>query len=117
MPLPDSTTPIPADKTEAASTTPATPAPRGDRFKPRGVQARPRQRTDRPTRSLRSRVQEFKRPSKKTLRVEKAKKGHKQFSVEEIRALVQGVLVAGAEGPELVQASPQLRAMMLLGIN
>jgi integrase len=61
--------------------------------------------------------QGFKRPSKKTLRLEKARQGHKLFTAEEVRALVQGALVVGAEGPELVQASPQLRAMILLGIN
>ena len=48
--------------------------------------------------------QGFKRPSKKTLRVEKAKQGHKLFTREEIHQLLQ-------------IASVQIRAMMLLGIN
>jgi integrase len=48
--------------------------------------------------------QEFKRPSKKTLRVEKAKKGHKLFTPAEIHQLLEA-------------ASVQLRAMILLGIN
>jgi integrase len=59
----------------------------------------------------------FKRPSKKTLRIHRAQQGHKLFTAAEIRALVQGALVVGAEGPELVQPAPQLRAMLLLGIN
>jgi integrase len=59
----------------------------------------------------------FKRPSKKTLRLHRAAQGPKLFTVEEVRALVQGALVVGAEGPELVQAGPQLRTMILLGIN
>jgi hypothetical protein len=48
--------------------------------------------------------QTFKRPSKKTLRLEKARQGHKLFTAEEIRRLL------GA-------ASAQLKAMILLGIN
>jgi integrase len=59
----------------------------------------------------------FKRPSKKTLRIDKAKKGPKLFTVVEVRALVDGALVVGKDGPELVQPSPQVRAMVLLGIN
>jgi integrase len=48
--------------------------------------------------------QGFKRPSKKTLRLEKARQGHKLFTAEEVRQLL------GA-------ASVPLRAMLLLGIN
>ncbi len=48
--------------------------------------------------------QGFKRPSKKTLRLEKAKKGKKLFSAEEIRRMI------GA-------APVQLKAMILLGVN
>jgi integrase len=59
----------------------------------------------------------FKRPSRKTLRIAKAKKGKNLFTAEEVRALAYGALVVGAEGPELVQAGAQLRAMILLGIN
>jgi integrase len=59
----------------------------------------------------------FKRPSKKTLRLHKAKQGPKLFAAAEVRALVQGALVVGKDGPGLVQASAQLRAMILLGIN
>jgi integrase len=47
---------------------------------------------------------EFKRPSKKTLRLERAKQGPKLFTAEEICTLLNA-------------ASPQLRAMVLLGIN
>ncbi len=61
--------------------------------------------------------QGFKRPSKKTLRVHRAKQGAKLFTAEEVRALVQGALVVGDDGPELVRAGPAMRAMILLGIN
>lgn len=46
----------------------------------------------------------FKRPSKKTLRIDRANKGPKLFEADEIRRLL------GAAGP-------QLKAMILLGIN
>jgi integrase len=59
----------------------------------------------------------FKRPSKKTLRLHRAAQGPKLFTAQEVRALVQGALVVGAEGPELVRAGPAMRAMLLLGIN
>jgi integrase len=59
----------------------------------------------------------FKRPSKKTLRIDKAKKGQKLFTPVEVRALVDGALVVGKEGPELVQPGSQVKAMILLGIN
>jgi integrase len=61
--------------------------------------------------------QGFKRPSKKTLRLERARKGPKMFESDEIRAMVHGALVVGQQGPDLVRAGPQLRAMILLGIN
>jgi integrase len=59
----------------------------------------------------------FKRPSQKTIRVHRAERGPKLFTAEEIRAMLQGALVVGKEGPESVQATRQLRAMILLGIN
>ncbi|HEV3260887.1 MAG TPA: tyrosine-type recombinase/integrase [Gemmataceae bacterium] len=59
----------------------------------------------------------FKRPSTKTLRLHRAKQGPKLFTADEIRAMVQGMLVVRTEGPEMVQASVQLKAMILLGIN
>jgi integrase len=46
----------------------------------------------------------FKRPSKKVLRLHRAKQGPKLYTPEEVRKLLGG-------------ASPQLRAMILLGIN
>jgi integrase len=46
----------------------------------------------------------FKRPSKKTIRLQRARQGAKLFSADEIRRLLDA-------------ASPQLRAMILLGIN
>jgi integrase len=48
--------------------------------------------------------QSFKRPSKKSIRQERAKKGAKLFTPEEIQRLTAA-------------AGPQLRAMILLGIN
>jgi integrase len=46
----------------------------------------------------------FKRPSKKTLRVERARQGAKLFTADEVRRLLDVAL-------------PQVRAMILLGIN
>jgi integrase len=59
----------------------------------------------------------FARPSKKTIRLERARKGPRMFEADEIRALVQGALVVGQDGPELVRAGPALKAMILLGVN
>jgi integrase len=59
----------------------------------------------------------FKRTSKKTLRLHRAKQGAKLFSAEEVRAMVDGALVVGTDGPALMRAGVQLRAMILLGIN
>jgi integrase len=59
----------------------------------------------------------FKRTSKKVLRLDRAKKGPKLFTAAEVRALVRGGLVVGEDGPELVEAGPQLKAMILLAIN
>jgi integrase len=61
--------------------------------------------------------QAFKRPSRKVVRIDRARKGPKLFTADEIRAMVQGALVIGEGGPELVQAGAQLKAMILLGIN
>jgi integrase len=41
----------------------------------------------------------------------------KLFSAEEVRRLVNGRLVVGERGPELLRAGVQLRAMILLGVN
>lgn len=46
----------------------------------------------------------FKKPSKKVLRIERAKRGSKMLEADEVRAL-------------LAAAGPQLRAMILLGVN
>src|SRR5262249_61361760 len=45
------------------------------------------------------------------------RQGARLFPAEEVRALVQGATVAGAEGADLVRPGPQLRAMILLAIN
>lgn len=59
----------------------------------------------------------FKRTSKKTLRLHRAKQGPKLFTAPEVRALVYGALVVGKDGPELVQPGAQVKAMVLLGTN
>ncbi len=60
----------------------------------------------------------FKRPSKKTLRLERAKHGPKLFSRTEVLALIDGALVVGPDGPRLVERpGPALRAMILLAVN
>jgi integrase len=59
----------------------------------------------------------FKRPSKRVMRLERAKAGPKVFTPAEVRAMAEGALVVGDVGPKLVQGSAQLRAMVLLGIN
>lgn len=61
--------------------------------------------------------QNFKVPSAKTLRISRANKGPKLFSAEEVRALTNGALVPGDDGPQLVRPGPVMRAMVLLGIN
>lgn len=60
----------------------------------------------------------FARPTQKTLRLERAKKGPKMFEADEVRTLLSGVMVpGGAEGPRLAAPTPALRAMILLGVN
>jgi integrase len=59
----------------------------------------------------------FQRPNKKTLRKERAKRGPRMFERHELRAMIDGALVVGAEGPELVQPGPALHAMILLAAN
>jgi integrase len=59
----------------------------------------------------------FARPSKRTLRLEREKKGPRMFEADELRALVEGVLVVGTDGPKLVKPSVAMRAMILLGVN
>jgi integrase len=59
----------------------------------------------------------FKRPSAKVLRLHRAKQGPKLFTAGEVRDLVEGALVVGKDGPELVRSGVQLRAMILLGVN
>jgi integrase len=60
---------------------------------------------------------DFTPPARSTLRIHRARQGAKLFTAEEVRALAQGALVVGSDGPELVQAGAQLRAMVMLGIN
>ncbi len=60
----------------------------------------------------------FARPTKKTLRLERAKKGPKMFEAEEIRKMVNGVPSIKREGvKELLQPTSSMKAMILLGVN
>lgn len=59
----------------------------------------------------------FARPSNKTIRLERARKGPRMFEPDEVRALAGGALVVGRDGPRLVRASAAVRAMVLLGVN
>jgi integrase len=60
---------------------------------------------------------EFVKPDKAVLRRHRAKMPTKMFEAEEVRALIDGALVVGENGPELVRPDPTLRAMILLGVN
>ncbi|VTR96649.1 integrase family protein : Uncharacterized protein OS=Blastopirellula marina DSM 3645 GN=DSM3645_10342 PE=4 SV=1: Phage_integrase [Gemmata massiliana] len=59
----------------------------------------------------------FERPSKKAIRLDRAKKGPQMFEAAEIRALVNATTVQGKSGPKTVRAGTALRAMILLGVN
>jgi integrase len=64
---------------------------------------------------------DFKKASKKILRRHRAKmraaNGLRIFERDELLALLDGALVVGEDGPELVRPSMALRAMILLGAN
>jgi integrase len=60
---------------------------------------------------------EFVKPDKAKLRKHHASKPARQFSVEEVCALIDGALVVGEYGPKLVKPDAALRAMILLGVN
>jgi integrase len=60
---------------------------------------------------------EFRKPDKAVLRRHRAQNGGKMLEADQLRALVQGALVVGESGPELVRPDVQLKAMTLLGIN
>ncbi|MBA4192659.1 MAG: hypothetical protein C0467_32225 [Planctomycetaceae bacterium] len=59
----------------------------------------------------------FARPTKKTLRLDKAKRGPKMFEAEEIRRMVNGATVDAGGESVLVQPTTSMRAMVLLGVN
>jgi integrase len=61
--------------------------------------------------------QEFKRPSRKTVRIDRARKGPKLFTAEEVRKLLNGATVQGEGGPEFIEVGKVMRAMVYLGIN
>jgi integrase len=60
---------------------------------------------------------EFKKPGKAVMRRHRAKNGERMMEPWQLQALIDGALVVGEDGPELVKPTPQLRAMILLGIN
>jgi integrase len=57
------------------------------------------------------------RPTKKTIRLSRAKRGLKMFEAEEIRAMVEGKNIATEDGERRVKPTTALKAMILLGIN
>jgi integrase len=60
---------------------------------------------------------EFKKPDRAVLRRHRAQNGERMLEAAQLRAMVQGALVVGEDGPALVRASSQFKAMILLGIN
>jgi integrase len=60
---------------------------------------------------------QFKKPSAGVMRRHRAKAGARMLEADQIRALVRGAHVVGESEPELVQASTQVKAMILLGVN
>jgi integrase len=60
---------------------------------------------------------EFKKPDRAVLRRHRAQNGERMLEADQLRAIVQGALVVGDDGPRLVWAEAQLRAMILLGVN
>jgi integrase len=61
--------------------------------------------------------QNFKTPSRKTVRLVRAEKGPKLFTAGEVRALLRGREVSGENGTVLVETAVAMRAMILLGVN
>jgi integrase len=61
--------------------------------------------------------QAFKPPSRSIIRRHRAKQTPKLFDADDIRAMIEGRLVVGASGPDLVRVGATMRAMILLGIN
>ncbi len=59
----------------------------------------------------------FARPSNKTLRIERAKKGPKMFEAKELRQLINGVTFEQEGDSVMVQPTTTLKAMILLGVN
>lgn len=60
---------------------------------------------------------EFKKPDQSAMRRHKAKTPTKMFEAEEVRALIDGALIVGGSGPELVRPNAMMRAAILLGVN
>jgi integrase len=60
---------------------------------------------------------EFKKPDKSVLRRHKATQGVRMLEADDIRTLLEGAVVGGEGGPELVRPTATIKAMILLGIN
>ncbi|MBP3959876.1 tyrosine-type recombinase/integrase [Gemmata sp. G18] len=60
---------------------------------------------------------EFVKPDKSVLRRHRAGRPSKMFEREDLRAMLDGKMIPGADGEALVRADPTLRAMVLLGVN
>ncbi|QJW93089.1 tyrosine-type recombinase/integrase [Frigoriglobus tundricola] len=59
----------------------------------------------------------FAAPTRKTIRLERAKQGPKMFEAEEVRLLLTGRTVERKGGAAHVRPSVSLKAMILLGVN
>ncbi len=59
----------------------------------------------------------FARPSKKTLRLERAKKGLRMFEAHEVRTLINGKKIETDDRAEYVKPTTSMKAMILLGVN
>lgn len=59
----------------------------------------------------------FDRPTKKTIRLNRAQKGPQMFEPAELRALINGATVERGGKPVTVRPSAGLKAMILLGVN
>jgi integrase len=60
---------------------------------------------------------EFRPARASEMRKIRARQGKKLFTAAEARALAEGALVVGKDGPVLVRPGPVLRTMILLGLN
>ena len=60
---------------------------------------------------------EFAKPSQAVIRGNEAKQQPKMLDAEQVRAMIDGSLVVGKAGPELVKPDAALRAMIFLSVS